>query len=83
MQTATDAVRWPRCCLSNPFSKRKSNNVPPLPKFPSNVIPLPSQGRRATDFDRLTVELVRKQFREGKLPDGVLVAFLVAIGLHP
>jgi hypothetical protein len=47
-----------------------------------NVILFPSQTRRATDFDRLTVELVMKQHRDGTLNPGVLEALLLGVGLE-
>jgi hypothetical protein len=55
----------------------------PISKSPANVIQFPSQNRRVTDFDRLTAELVMKRFREGSLPDGVMLALLAAVELHP
>jgi hypothetical protein len=69
--------------MSNPLSQRKSNKMPRIPNFPSNVIPFPLRVRRRTDFDRLTVELVMKKFREGTLPEGVVLALLAAVGLRP
>ena len=66
-----------------PLRKRKSNNVTPIPKHPANVIPFPSQARRATDFDRLTAELVMKQYRDGTLNPVVLEALLLGVGLEP
>jgi hypothetical protein len=58
------------------------NNMSPISKFPANVIPFPSQNRKVTDFDRLTAALVVDQYRRGVLPEAVVEALLVGVGLE-
>jgi hypothetical protein len=56
------------------------------PSNSSNVIPFPSQVRRAhpaqvqekPDFNGLTAELIVKQFREGTMPEALL-RYLLAL----
>ena len=49
----------------------------------AKVIPLLPKLNTASAFDRLTVQLILAQHRNGTLPEGVLVALLAGAGLHP
>jgi hypothetical protein len=59
------------------------NDMPPVSKFPANVIRFPSQNRKVTEFDRLTFALVMKRLREGTLEPGVVEFMLLGIGIQP
>ena len=49
----------------------------------NNVVPLRTTQRpRPSVFDGLTTELVLSQYRAGKLPEGVIVALLMAAGVR-
>jgi hypothetical protein len=56
--------------------------MPPISKFPANVIRFPSKNRKVTDFDRLTAVLIMKRLREGTLDPGVVEALLAGVGLE-
>jgi hypothetical protein len=46
-----------------------------------NVAFLPRTSHQATDWDALTVALVRRQHEHGELPGAILDAMMSAIGL--
>lgn len=48
-----------------------------------NVVPIrPGAETMASPFDRLTTRLVLARYRNGTLPEGVLVALLAGVGVH-
>lgn len=65
--------------LPQPLPPRNSNVIPLRPMADSGI----SASGRASPFDRLTASLVVAQYRQGVLPEGVLVALLAGAGLRP
>ena len=52
------------------------------PRRGSNVVPLlPNRQGRPSPYDGLTKALIVKQFRDGTLPEGVLLSLLAASGV--
>ncbi len=49
----------------------------------AKVVPLRPKLNTASAFDRLTVQLILAQHRNGTLQEGVLLALLAGVGLHP
>ena len=49
----------------------------------AKVICLPPKLNTASAFDRLTVQLILAQHRNGTLSEVVLLALLAGVGLHP
>jgi hypothetical protein len=48
-----------------------------------NVVALRSNFNPASPFQRLTAQMILAQHRAGTLPEGILVALLAGVGLHP
>lgn len=49
----------------------------------AKVIPLFPKLNTGSAFDRLTAQLIVAQHRNGTLQEGVLLALLAGVGLHP
>jgi hypothetical protein len=47
------------------------------------MIAFPAKTASGSLFDRLTVQVILAQHRNGTLPEGVLVALLAGVGLQP
>ena len=47
------------------------------------VIAFPGKPASGSPFDRLTVQLILAQHRNGTLQESVLLALLAGVGLHP
>jgi hypothetical protein len=46
-----------------------------------NLLKFPAQDNNASPFDELTAELILAKFRDGTLPEGVLIAFMQTAGV--
>jgi|HubBroStandDraft_6_1064221.scaffolds.fasta_scaffold776829_3 hypothetical protein len=49
----------------------------------AKVIPLFPKLNTASPFDRMTARIILEQHRNGTLQEGVLLALLAGVGLHP
>jgi hypothetical protein len=59
----------------NPDDNRRSGG--------GEVIAFPAKTASGSPFDRLTVQVILAQHRNGTLQEGVLLALLAGVGLQP